>query len=91
MFNEATRTRCGHTFCKRCIEKKITDKGHCPTCAKPLTFEQLIEAKSIQSVVKEFKVAKEEFERVCKLDLTQVPIQYLPKSAQQPVSNCKYK
>ena len=26
---------CGHTFCKKCIDKWMTDKNTCPSCAQP--------------------------------------------------------
>lgn len=93
MFNDATRTICGHTFCKKCIERQIENKGLCPACSKPLDLKQLIEAKSIKCVVKEFKVAQEAFEHACNLDLAEVPIQYLPKQGlpAQSISNCNYK
>ncbi|KAK3187954.1 hypothetical protein Dsin_027515 [Dipteronia sinensis] len=33
---DATTTRCGHIYCKECIEKAIAAQGKCPTCRKKL-------------------------------------------------------
>ncbi|TXG72629.1 hypothetical protein EZV62_001208 [Acer yangbiense] len=33
---DATTTRCGHIYCKECIEKAIAAQSKCPTCRKKL-------------------------------------------------------
>ncbi|CAD8186002.1 unnamed protein product [Paramecium octaurelia] len=32
VFDEPTRLRCGHTFCKQCISQWLTDHSTCPEC-----------------------------------------------------------
>lgn len=40
LINEATITRCGHTYCSRCILKSIEITKKCPKCNQSLTVEQ---------------------------------------------------
>ena len=35
-FKNPTKTKCGHMFCKDCIEKALQYDSYCPTCKKPL-------------------------------------------------------
>jgi len=41
-FVEETTTRCGHIFCKKCIETAITAHHICPTCGKKATHKALV-------------------------------------------------
>lgn len=41
-FVEETTTRCGHIFCKKCIETAITAHHICPTCGKNATHKALV-------------------------------------------------
>ncbi|KEH40848.1 zinc finger, C3HC4 type (RING finger) protein [Medicago truncatula] len=43
-FVEETTTRCGHIFCKKCIETAITAHHICPTCGKNATHKALVRA-----------------------------------------------
>ncbi|KAA3459007.1 E3 ubiquitin-protein ligase RNF4-like [Gossypium australe] len=40
--NEEMSTRCGHIFCKACINAAIAAQGKCPTCRKRVTVKELI-------------------------------------------------
>lgn len=40
LISEATITRCGHTYCSRCILKSIECTKKCPKCNQSLTPEQ---------------------------------------------------
>lgn len=40
LINEATITRCGHTYCSKCIQKSIEISKKCPKCNQSLTIEQ---------------------------------------------------
>ncbi|KAI7984098.1 E3 ubiquitin-protein ligase TRIM21 [Camellia lanceoleosa] len=39
---EEISTRCGHIFCKSCIETAIAAQGKCPTCRRKITFKDTI-------------------------------------------------
>ncbi|XP_014490879.1 E3 ubiquitin-protein ligase RNF4-like [Vigna radiata var. radiata] len=41
-FEEPMSTRCGHIFCRGCINPAIAAQGKCPTCRKKVTKNQLI-------------------------------------------------
>ncbi|WVZ24586.1 hypothetical protein V8G54_003130 [Vigna mungo] len=41
-FEEPMSTRCGHIFCRGCINTAIAAQGKCPTCRKKVTKNQLI-------------------------------------------------
>ena len=41
-FEEPMSTRCGHIFCRGCINSAIAAQGKCPTCRKKVTKNQLI-------------------------------------------------
>ncbi|XP_017427041.1 E3 ubiquitin-protein ligase complex slx8-rfp subunit slx8 [Vigna angularis] len=41
-FEEPMSTRCGHIFCRCCINTAIAAQGKCPTCRKKVTKNQLI-------------------------------------------------
>lgn len=74
MLKEATTTFCGHTFCKKCIESQLNNKGICPTCNKILSLSQLNSAESLQGIVGQFMQMKDEFERANGVDLSTIDI-----------------
>ena len=39
---DATITKCGHSFCKDCIEEWINRNHECPTCKEKLAVKDLI-------------------------------------------------
>ncbi|KAF3456619.1 hypothetical protein FNV43_RR01273 [Rhamnella rubrinervis] len=39
---EETSTKCGHIFCKKCIEKVLDTQRKCPTCRHKLTKRDII-------------------------------------------------
>ncbi|KAJ4868771.1 RING/U-box superfamily protein [Raphanus sativus] len=41
-FTEEMSTKCGHIFCKGCIQMAISKQGKCPTCRKKVTVKELI-------------------------------------------------
>ncbi|CAJ1932927.1 unnamed protein product [Sphenostylis stenocarpa] len=41
-FVEPVSTRCGHIFCRECINTAITTQGKCPSCRKKVTRNQPI-------------------------------------------------
>lgn len=41
LISEATITRCGHTYCSKCIQKSIEINKKCPKCNQSLTVEQV--------------------------------------------------
>lgn len=36
VFKMPLKTKCGHMFCKGCIEEALRHDSYCPTCKKPL-------------------------------------------------------
>ena len=40
-FKEPLLTKCGHTFCKLCIEEVVNRQKLCPECRAPLTLQDL--------------------------------------------------
>ena len=36
VFKTPIKTKCGHVFCKGCIEEALRHDPYCPTCKKPL-------------------------------------------------------
>ena len=36
VFKMPVKTKCGHVFCKGCIEEALRHDPYCPTCKKPL-------------------------------------------------------
>lgn len=40
--SEETSTKCGHIFCKMCIEASIKVQHKCPTCRKRLRMKDTI-------------------------------------------------
>jgi len=41
LFIDPKTMPCQHTFCKRCIEQRVTRKGACPLCLNPLSRDQV--------------------------------------------------
>ncbi|MCL7046751.1 hypothetical protein MKW94_015948 [Papaver nudicaule] len=39
---EATSTKCGHIFCKQCINYSLSAQSKCPTCRKKLSMKDTI-------------------------------------------------
>ena len=37
---EAQVTKCGHVFCKACLEECLNRRHECPHCKRPTTFEE---------------------------------------------------
>lgn len=40
LISEATITRCGHTFCHKCIQKSIDINKQCPRCNAQISEDQ---------------------------------------------------
>ena len=40
LISEATITRCGHTYCSKCIQKSIECNKKCPKCNQSLTIQE---------------------------------------------------
>jgi hypothetical protein len=41
-FSKCTITKCGHSFCEKCINDCINLHNFCPTCKTPIKKEELV-------------------------------------------------
>ncbi len=59
VFNNPYSTKCGHTFCKSCIDAWITRSADCPTCRAPVTktFPNIFARQAIEARAKEVEQA----------------------------------
>ena len=67
-FDTPIKTKCGHVFCKDCIEQHIrvksdgkynkgsNEKPVCPCCAEPVTKRSLVPVEQIEDAVKQVKL-----------------------------------
>lgn len=62
---EAHITRCGHTFCFRCISKSVEIYKRCPKCSYALTTnEQIIPNYLLDELITKYKIKKQIHEKV---------------------------
>lgn len=61
---EATITRCGHTFCHKCIQKSIEINKKCPKCNQILTTEQLFPNYLLNELITKSQMEQEEKNRL---------------------------
>eukprot|EP00053_Salpingoeca_punica_P018544 m.182253 g.182253 ORF g.182253 m.182253 type:complete len:637 (-) comp17457_c0_seq1:1962-3872(-) len=47
-------TRCGHSFCYKCISEQLEHKPACPTCLSPLTREDIFPNKMLSELVSKY-------------------------------------
>ncbi|KAI9473521.1 MAG: hypothetical protein EXX96DRAFT_621171 [Benjaminiella poitrasii] len=79
-FKIPTVTRCGHSFCKSCIEIKINEIGKCPTCAENLTQNKIFCTEQKRLMLSRFNNLKESFEKEYGLSISQItPIEAYDK------------
>jgi predicted amidophosphoribosyltransferase len=70
-------TPCGHTFCKKCIEKALNKISQCPLCNYETNIDKLHIAYSIQEIVEEYEKMKEQYQSENDVVLSQAPIEHL--------------
>ena len=46
-------TKCGHTFCRKCLEECINIVHECPTCKGPCTMESLVKNHAVEAAVED--------------------------------------
>ncbi|KAL0104028.1 hypothetical protein PUN28_017012 [Cardiocondyla obscurior] len=55
IMKEPTKIRCGHSFCKTCIEKILQKKSaHCPICKDSLNRSKIFKADYFQDFIDKF-------------------------------------
>lgn len=59
-FKQTTITKCGHTFCGKCISECINLHNNCPTCKKDLTENDLIRNYLLDDVIQELMQQRDE-------------------------------
>ncbi|KAI7904771.1 uncharacterized protein BX663DRAFT_503493 [Cokeromyces recurvatus] len=64
--------RCGHSFCKSCIENTIDTIGKCPICEESLTKDQIFCTEQKSLMVAKFNDLKESFKKEYGLDISQM-------------------
>jgi len=86
ILDDATFAPCKHSFHKFCIEPWLEQKKTCPTCRKPLTLEQLVDAPDYLSFSPLMDLALQvaPFETVVKIV---EPLRQLKKDADDTTSN----
>ncbi|KZC05946.1 E3 ubiquitin-protein ligase RFWD2 [Dufourea novaeangliae] len=55
VIDEAHITRCGHTFCYRCIVKSLEANGHCPKCSYTLTQQDIFPNFLLHELISKYK------------------------------------
>lgn len=64
LINEATITRCGHTYCSKCIQKSIEANKKCPKCNQSLTSEQTFPNFLLNELISKYTLEQQEKERL---------------------------
>jgi len=70
-FNEPVTTKCGHTYCKSCIEACIKKNPECPDCKTALTVSDLVKNIPLEQMAQqigrlnEYQLDKEIAEPTC--------------------------
>uniref|UniRef100_V9IMB5 E3 ubiquitin-protein ligase RFWD2 n=1 Tax=Apis cerana TaxID=7461 RepID=V9IMB5_APICE len=55
VIDEAHITRCGHTFCYRCIVKSLEANGRCPKCSYTLTQQDIFPNFLLHELISKYK------------------------------------
>ncbi|XP_076300920.1 E3 ubiquitin-protein ligase COP1-like [Lasioglossum baleicum] len=55
VIDEAHITRCGHTFCYRCIVKSLETNGRCPKCSYTLTQQDIFPNFVLHELISKYK------------------------------------
>ena len=56
VIDEAHITRCGHTFCYRCIVKSLEANGRCPKCSYTLTQQDIFPNFLLHELISKYKI-----------------------------------
>lgn len=64
IISEATITRCGHTYCSKCIQKSIEIQKKCPKCNQSLTQDQVFPNFLLNELISKYQLEKQEKERL---------------------------
>lgn len=64
LISEATITRCGHTYCSKCIQKSIEINKKCPKCNQSLTSDQTFPNYLLNELISKFTLEQQEKERL---------------------------
>ena len=59
LFKEPTIAKCGHTFCKGCIEEVVSRQHSCPVCKKDLQAVDLSRNFQLEDLIKALLAAQE--------------------------------
>ena len=64
MLSDTKRTPCGHNFCKDCIEQALrSNLKTCPVCKQTLHRRALVDASSVDLIVKDFIQLRSDYEK----------------------------
>ncbi|XP_026672493.1 E3 ubiquitin-protein ligase COP1-like isoform X1 [Ceratina calcarata] len=61
LIDEAHITRCGHTFCYRCITKSLEANGCCPKCSYTLTQQDIFPNHLLHKLISKYKTRMKGF------------------------------
>jgi hypothetical protein len=50
-FNKCTITKCGHSFCEKCILNCININNSCPTCKHPLNKTEIFKNYLVDDII----------------------------------------
>lgn len=64
IISEATITRCGHTYCSKCIQKSIEINKKCPKCNQSLTIDQTFPNFLLNELISKHNMEQQEKERL---------------------------
>lgn len=64
IISEATITRCGHTYCSKCIQKSIEINKKCPKCNQSLTLDQTFPNFLLNELISKHTMEQQEKERL---------------------------
>lgn len=64
LISEATITRCGHTYCSKCIQKSIEMNKKCPKCNQTLTSDQTFPNFLLNELISKYTQEQHEKERI---------------------------
>lgn len=64
VISEATITRCGHTYCSKCIQRSIEINKKCPKCNQSLTSDQTFPNFLLNELITKYTLEQQEKERL---------------------------
>ena len=80
IIHDACLTKCGHTFCKGCIEECLNRRHECPNCKMETRIEEVTRNFGVDAIISNFyleivlnekeKATKAYYENICQLKKT---------------------